>query len=124
MTAARTARLAPVELPELAIPEVAPELPSSIYPDRVERLRERAARRGYDQLVVYADREHSANLSYLTGFDPRFEEAILIVGMTGTPTLLAGNECIGLARDAHLSNLAAFLPPFLVSPDLAMTLVD
>ena len=35
---------------------------------------------GYDHLVVYADREHSANLACLTGFDPRFEEAILIVG--------------------------------------------
>ena len=32
--------------------------------------------RGYDRLVVYADREHSANLAWLTGFDPRFEEAI------------------------------------------------
>ena len=26
--------------------------------------------------VIYADREHSANLAWLTGFDPRFEEAI------------------------------------------------
>ena len=31
-------------------------------------------------LVVYGDREHFANLAYLTGFDPRFEEAVLIVG--------------------------------------------
>ena len=86
----------------LTIPEVAPELPSSLYVDRVKRLRERAGRRRYDRLVVYADREHSANLSYLTGFDPRFEEAILVVGMTGRPILLAGNECIGLARAAPL----------------------
>ena len=26
------------------------------------------------------DREHSANLAYLSGFDPRFEEALLVVG--------------------------------------------
>ena len=39
-------------------------------------LRRRMDERGLDQLVVYADREHSANLSYLTGFDPRFEEAL------------------------------------------------
>ena len=32
-------------------------------------------------LVVYADREHFANMAYLTGFDPRFEESILIIGM-------------------------------------------
>ena len=86
----------------LPIPEVAPELPSSIYADRLERLRERASQRGYERLVIYADREHSANLSYLTGFDPRFEEAILVIGRTGRPTLLAGNECIGLARAAPL----------------------
>ena len=37
-------------------------------------------RPGYDHLVVWGDREHSANIAYLTGFDPRFEEAVLIVG--------------------------------------------
>jgi hypothetical protein len=30
----------------------------------------------YDRFVVYADREHSASLAYLTGSDPRFEEAL------------------------------------------------
>ena len=39
--------------------------------------------RGYDRLVIWADREHSANLAYLTGFDPRFEEAMLIVATGG-----------------------------------------
>jgi hypothetical protein len=58
-----SARLTTIDLPILPQPEVAPELPSSIYPARVERLRERSDRRGYDHLVVYADREHSANLS-------------------------------------------------------------
>jgi Xaa-Pro aminopeptidase len=97
-----SARLTSIELPIFPRSEVAPELPSSIYSSRVELLRERAAESRYDQLVVYADREHSANLSYLTGFDPRFEEAILVVGATGRPTLLAGNECVGLARVAPL----------------------
>jgi Xaa-Pro aminopeptidase len=97
-----SARLTTIDLPIFPRSEVAPELPASIYPVRVDRLRERAAEQGYDHLVVYADREHSANLSYLTGFDPRFEEAILVLGATGRPTLLAGNECIGLARIAAL----------------------
>jgi hypothetical protein len=97
-----SARLASIDLPIFPRSEVAPELPASMYSVRVDRLRERAAELGYDQLVVYADREHSANMSYLTGFDPRFEEAILLLGMTGRPTLLAGNECIGLARIAPL----------------------
>jgi len=96
------ARLATLDLPILARPEVAPDLPAALHRTRLERLRERAAVRHYDRLVVYADREHSANLAWLTGFDPRFEEALLVVGATGRPVLLAGNECIGLARAAPL----------------------
>ncbi len=79
-----------------------PELPASLYPARLGRLRERAGGRGYDRLVVYADREHSANLAYLTGFDPRFEEALLVVGPAGEPAILVGNECYGLAGAAPL----------------------
>ncbi len=97
-----SARLAPVDLPFLARPDIAPELPAAIYPARVERLRGRAAERRYDHLVVYADREHSASVSYLTGFDPRFEEAILVLGPAGLPVLLVGNECYGMAGAAPL----------------------
>ncbi len=57
---------------------------------------------GYDRLVVYADREHSANLAYLTGFDPRFEEAMLVVGGSDEPAILVGNECFGMAGAAPL----------------------
>jgi Xaa-Pro aminopeptidase len=70
--------------------------------ERVERLRARATERGFDRLVVYADREHSANLAFLTGFDPRFEEAILVVGPAGEPAILVGNECWGMAAAAPL----------------------
>ena len=31
---------------------------------------------GIEVLAVYGDREHHASLNYLTGFDPRFEEAL------------------------------------------------
>jgi hypothetical protein len=52
--------------------------------------------------VVYGDREHSANLAYLTGFDPRFEEAVLILGRSGDPAILVGNECYAMAGAAPL----------------------
>ena len=51
---------------------------------------------------MYADREHSATISYLTGFDPRFEEALLVVGQEGDPAILVGNECWGVAGVAPL----------------------
>lgn len=74
----QTARLALVDLPPLPRSDTAPGLPASLFPGRLERLCERAAGRRHDNLVVYADREHITNLAYLTGFDPRFEEAILL----------------------------------------------
>ncbi|MBP1633089.1 MAG: hypothetical protein H6Q11_1377, partial [Acidobacteria bacterium] len=82
------------------MPAAAPAVPAGVYRERVARLRERAAAGGWDRLVVYADREHSANLAYLTGFDPRFEEALLVLGPDGDPALLVGNECYGLAGAA------------------------
>jgi hypothetical protein len=97
------ARLSEIALPEFGMPDAMPEIPSQIYVDRLARLRERAVERGYDHLIVYADREHSANLSFLTGFDPRFEEAVLIVGPTGDPAILVGNECFGMAGEAPLT---------------------
>ena len=96
------AHLTEVELPDFGTPEAVPEIPPSLYADRLARLRSRADRAGYDVLIVYADREHSANLSYLTGFDPRFEEAMLIVGGEAEPAILVGNECYGTAGAAPL----------------------
>ena len=95
-------RLADVDLPEFGMPASMPEIPAQTYAARLARLRERADARGYDRLLVYADREHSANISYLTGFDPRFEEALLVVGPDGDPAVLAGNECYGTAGAAPL----------------------
>jgi hypothetical protein len=47
---------------------------------------------------VYADREHFANLSYLTGYDPRFEEALLLLVPDRAPVLLVGNEGAAYAK--------------------------
>jgi Xaa-Pro aminopeptidase len=98
-----TARLARIDLPDFGTRSPAPEIPPHLYAARLEQLRERAERRGYERLVVYADREHSANLAFLTGFDPRFEEALLVVGPEDEPAILVGNECWGTAGAAPLS---------------------
>jgi hypothetical protein len=96
------ARLATIDLPDFGMPVAMPEIPPALYAARLERLRERAEARGYTRIVVYADREHSANLAWLTGFDPRFEEAILVLGPTDEPAILVGNECHGMAGAAPL----------------------
>ncbi|MEZ4595336.1 MAG: hypothetical protein R3C32_00095 [Chloroflexota bacterium] len=91
-----------IELPSFGPPDPMPVLPPSLYAARLGRLREAAARRGFQRLVVYADREHSASISWLTGFDPRFEEAVVVVGPDDDPAILVGNECYGMAGDAPL----------------------
>ncbi len=97
-----TAHLAPIELPDFGAPTTRPSIPPEVYATRLERVRAQAAAAGYDVMVVYSDREHSANLAYLSGFDPRFEEALCIIPVTGDPVVLVGNECVGLAEAAPL----------------------
>jgi hypothetical protein len=60
---------------------------------RLAALRAAMAAAGHAALVIYGDREHAANLHWLTGFDPRFEEAVMVV-TAGMPCLMAGNECL------------------------------
>jgi Xaa-Pro aminopeptidase len=100
MTRARVARL---DLPDFGMPDSMPVIPEQLYRDRLERLRARMRERSLDRLIVYADREHSANLAWLTGFDPRFEEAVFVLGPDGEPAVLVGNECYGIAGSAPLS---------------------
>lgn len=97
--------LAEIELPEFGLPDDRPTLSVETYRDRMRRLRKRAGRR-FDVFIVYADREHFANLAYLTGYDPRFEEALLVVDLTEgeKPVLLVGNEGEGYARTSPISD--------------------
>ena len=99
----RRASLAPVRLPEFGSADRVPEIPLEVYSGRIARLRALMEERGLDHLVLYADREHSANLSFLTGFDPRFEEALLVLATEGVPTVLVGNECLGMAHAAPVA---------------------
>ena len=88
-----TAHLIRIDWPDFGVPDLPPALTLFEMRGRLAAFRSVMAKRGYDVAVVYGDREHAANFHWLTGFDPRFEEAVLIV----TPRdalLLAGNECL------------------------------
>lgn len=95
----RNVELAQLDLPEFGLPTVEPTLPAEVYRARLARFVERGRAEGYDVLVVYGDREHFANIAYLTGYDPRFEEALLVIDLknygTKEPLLLVGNEGMG-----------------------------
>src|SRR5271154_3020493 len=93
--AAKRHRLIEVEWPEFGLAEHTQSVELSELEGRIKALRAGMAAQGLTHLVVYADREHFANMAYLTNFDPRFEESILIVAGEGSPLLVVGNECEG-----------------------------
>jgi Xaa-Pro aminopeptidase len=62
-------------------------------------------RAGVDWVAVYADREHFANMAFLSGFEPRFEEAFLLLGGEGRRILVVGNESRGYVGNARLPGL-------------------
>jgi hypothetical protein len=98
------ARLVDVGIPSFGTPTVRPVLPAARYPERIAALRTRMRDRGYARVIVFADREHSASMSFLTGFDPRFEEAVVVLGQDeDDPAILVGNECWGMAGAAPLA---------------------
>ena len=87
-----------VVLPEFGEPTVMPSIALATYQARIEWLLERGAAAGFDGLAVYGDREHAANIAYLSGYDPRFEEALLVIMPGKLPWLLIGNEGWGYAE--------------------------
>lgn len=89
-------KLTDLDLPDFGMPKVQPKISSSIYSDRLEHLYERALRKKFNSFIVYGDREHYANITYLTGYDPRFEESLLVLDIDNHETsLLMGHEGLG-----------------------------
>ncbi len=81
-----------VPLPPFEFSEELPAVPAEEYERRLAALAQKAAT---DWVLVYADREHYANLTYLVNYDPRFEEGLLALGPGGQRTLIVGNEGLG-----------------------------
>lgn len=94
----RDIELTVIDVPDFGVPSVQPTISTAEYEARIEAVRALMSDHGYSHLIVYGDREHFANLAYLTGFDPRFEEALLILGHDTQPRLLVGNEGLDYAH--------------------------
>ena len=110
--------LGPVDLPAYDLPGEQPSVPVAAYQARLAA----AAAAGLDALLVYADREHFANLSYLTGYDPRFEESLLILAPGQAPVLLVGNEGEAYATVVPPGVEVVLYPSFsLVSQDRSLS---
>ena len=83
-----------VPMPKFHFPEEIPVVSAEEYELRLSSLFLAA---GTDWVIVYGDREHSANLTWLVNYDPRFEEALLVLGSKGQRALIVGNEGLGYA---------------------------
>lgn len=94
--------LKPVATPDFGLPVELPVLPDSLFRPRLERFRAAMKTAGLDAVVVYADREHYANFRYLVGFEPRFEEGVLVVTQNDPSYILLGNECFPMHPHAKI----------------------
>lgn len=88
-----------VNWPEFVTSDEQPEIQQK---DFAERCSKAYARASSDWLIVYADREHYGNMTFLTGFEPRFEEALLLLGPSDARILVVGNEGLIYAAIAGL----------------------
>ena len=109
--------MAVVTLSTVPQPPLWYDVPSVTLND--DTLRQRKAKvlanmrqQGLDTLIIYADKEHGGNFEYLTGFIPRFEEALLVVHRDGEAVLVLGNENLKLASYARLENRVIHAPWF------------
>lgn len=101
-----------VACPVVDVPVPPPDLPDAVYAMRLDRVRAAMAREQYDVLVFYADREHGANFGYLCGFEPRFEEACLVLFADGSACALLGNENLKMQQYSRLTMKGVHVPLF------------
>ena len=91
-------------MPTYLLQQPPPALVAATYEARIAALKAAA---GCDWIIVYGDREHVADITFLSNFDTRFEEAILVLGPKNA--VIVGNEglgyvpMLGTSYDVHLS---------------------
>lgn len=105
-------QLAKIDKP-MIFNDVAPTyLTDETMNERKQKVMENMASEGFDALVVYADKEHGGNFEYLTGFIPRFEEALFVLDNHGACTLILGNENLKMAKVSRIENQLVHSPLF------------
>lgn len=110
-----------VAWPEIGRPMLRPEMPDACFAQRLAALRMEMDRQSLDCVAIYADREHYASFKWFLGFEPRFEEGLLVIYRDANvqSVVLLGNECYGMQRYARIS-VRALLCPYLSLPGQPM----
>lgn len=79
---------------------------------RYQKVINKMVEKKYDAIVIYADLEHGSNFEYLTGFLPRFEEALLVMHVNKENYMIMGNENLNKVSKARLASNAIHSPYF------------
>lgn len=98
--------------PVSEIPEAPADLTDAVYVQRMNNLCNAMKNRGLDAVLIYADREHGGNFGYMTGFEPRFEEACLAVHADGRAWVMLGNECLKMHQYSRIPVKYVHVPYF------------
>ncbi|OHB61495.1 MAG: hypothetical protein A2Y12_06895 [Planctomycetes bacterium GWF2_42_9] len=112
--------------------EVEPEIPLLVYDNRIKKLRTLMKKEGFSTVLIYGDREHLGNIMYFTGYDPRFEETLLIVHDDDSElVLIVGNEGYVYSNVSPVPHRKLLFSPFSLAgqpcnstADLASVLKD
>lgn len=88
------------------------DLTQETFRQRRQRVLDAMKQQNLDLLMVYGDREHGGNFACLTGFEPRFEEAVLVLRQDGESWLMLGNENLKMASYSQIRAKAVHVPHF------------
>lgn len=80
--------------------------------ERKQKVLQKMQEAAIDALIIYADKEHGSNFEYLTGFFPRFEEALLVFTAEGKVDYIMGNENLKMVGHARLAGTLHHCPLF------------
>lgn len=83
-------------------PDEIPMIEKEDYENRMKKLWSMPQADRYSTIIIYGDREHFSNVEYFTGYDPRWEETLLILPRNGRPCILVGNEGIGYVKKVKM----------------------
>ncbi len=100
-----------ISLPAPTIPAAMPRFTSSDFGARIDKLRAAMESRGLDYIIVYGDVTAFANVYYLTGYDVKFEQTLLVVPQGRPPILMVGHEGLPYSNISPLEDLEKWLVP-------------
>ncbi|MGX7031596.1 M24 family metallopeptidase [Vagococcus zengguangii] len=107
-----TLKIKEIPAPILDHPTIKPILTDETITERKNKLLAHMMENDISTLVIYADKEHGSNFEYLAGFIPRFEEALLVMTISGEMSYILGNENANKASKARLSGKGIKCPIF------------